>query len=66
MKSLLDSKTFWFAVAKFILGGFALFTADFGMWIPAGVAGGILMLTSVMDVVLRLNTSQAISGITPQ
>lgn len=65
MKSLFQSRTFWFAVIKFLVGALALFTATFGMWIPTEVAGAILMLTSLGDMVLRLNTTQGIAGVIP-
>lgn len=63
MKSLLESKTFWFAVLKFALGILTLSTATFGQWLPATVVGAILSVTAVIDVILRLNTTTAITGI---
>lgn len=65
MKSIFESRTFWFAVAKFAVGVLALSTTYFGAYIPATIAGAILMVTSLIDIWLRANTSTAIAEVPP-
>lgn len=64
MKSLLASKTFWLAMAQFIVGVIVLSTTYFGSYLPAVATGAMLMIKSLIDMWLRANTTTAITGIT--
>lgn len=63
MKTLIQSHTFWLAAAQFVVGLLALTTASFGQYIPAGILGLLAMAKSCIDIYLRMNTSQPVSGI---
>lgn len=60
-KSLLRSKTFWIAVAQFALGLIALVTTYFGAYVPASIIGGLAMAKAVIDIFLRIGTTQPIA-----
>jgi hypothetical protein len=57
-----QSRTFWFAVAKFALGVITAFSAAFGSMIPASIAGALLMASSVIDMWLRANTTTVLTS----
>lgn len=65
-KSLVESKVFWFAVLKFAAGAIAAFSAAFGALIPASVAGALLMVTSIIDMILRTQTEIPVGSILPR
>ena len=56
MKSLFHSKTFWTAVAQAVAGiGVAVFT-------QYGLVGEVVILKSILDVVLRLITTEPVAN----
>lgn len=63
MKALIQSHTFWLAIAQFVVGLLAVFTASFGQYVPASILGVIAMLKSCIDIYLRMNTSQPVGGV---
>jgi len=62
-KALIQSKQFWLAVIQFVIGFLALVTASFGAYIPASILGGVAMLKSVLDIILRMQTNTEIGGV---
>lgn len=60
-KALIHSKAFWVAVCQALLGMFAVFSATY----PAlETVGALAIVKSVLDIYLRMNTTQPIGGIT--
>lgn len=57
-KALIQSKTFWVAVAQAILGALVVFGSTYP------TVGWIVMAKSVLDVVIRLYTTQPITSVT--
>lgn len=55
MKSIFQSKVFWLAVGQALVGVIAVFASAY----PA--LGFLVVAKSVLDIVLRLYTTQAIS-----
>lgn len=64
IKALIESKTFWYNVAKFVAGIALSFTQAFP---DSQYVGYVIMIESVISLILRMYTTQPISGIiTPQ
>ena len=57
MKTLLNSKTFWLAVSQSV--GAILVVA----FTELDMMGAVLIVKSVVDIILRLQTEEPISGI---
>lgn len=57
MKKLVHSKTFWFAVSQAV--GAVLIVA----FTELDMMGGVLVVKSIMDIALRLETKEPIQGI---
>ena len=58
MKTLLSSKTFWIAVSQAV--GAVLIVA----FTELDMMGGVLIVKSVVDIILRLQTDEPIGSIT--
>jgi hypothetical protein len=64
VKALIQSKTFWFNVLKFLGGVLLCYTQVFPDSPDIGI---FLMVESVISMILRYQTTQPVSGIiTPQ
>lgn len=60
MKALIESKQFWVAVVQAIVGVIVVFSSAY----PALDTVGVLAIVkSMLDIWLRMNTSQPIGGI---
>jgi hypothetical protein len=57
MKKLLHSKTFWLAFAQAVGAVLIVALTELDMM------GGVLVVKSVVDILLRLDTKEPISGI---
>jgi hypothetical protein len=57
MKKLIDSKTFWIAVAQALGAVLIVALTELDMM------GGVLIVKSIVDVLVRLDTNEPISGI---
>lgn len=55
MKSLFSSKTFWLATIQAVAGAIAIFATQY----PA--IGGLLFAKSIVDIVLRLLTTEPVT-----
>jgi uncharacterized membrane protein len=62
-KTLFQSKTFWVAVATFVIGAATMFTNVFGAFLPANVVGAITMIVSVVSMYMRSVTTTPVSGV---
>lgn len=56
-KTLLQSKVFWLAIAQIVAAGIAIFATSY----PD--VGWLLVAKSLVDIYLRTQTTQPISGI---
>lgn len=62
VKTLIQSKTFWFNTLTAVLAAASLF--GFGEFTPdAKVTEGIVAFTGIVNIILRLKTNTAIKGI---
>lgn len=57
MKTLLNSKTFWLAVSQAVGAVLVVALTELDMM------GGVLIIKSVVDIILRLQTDEPIGGI---
>lgn len=57
MKTLLNSKTFWLAVSQAVGAVLVVALTELDMM------GGVLIVKSVVDIILRLQTDEPIGGI---
>ena len=57
MKSLFKSKTFWLACTQAAIGIVVIFTTQYP---ELQTVGGIAILKSVLDMVLRIVTTEAV------
>jgi hypothetical protein len=57
MKGLLQSKTFWLALVQAVAGVIVVFSTSFPQ------VGWLVIAKSVVDVILRVYTSQPVSGL---
>lgn len=63
VKSLVESKQFWVAVAQALAGVYAIFAIQYPM--IAGI-GYIAVLKSFLDIYLRANSTAQITSVLPQ
>jgi len=61
-KPLIQSRTFWVAVATFVAGVLTLIPQVFGAYIPSEVAGALLSILGLLNIFLRSQTSIPIQG----
>lgn len=59
-KALLESRTFWVAVAQSLAGAYLVFAAAYP---GLETVGFVFMAKSLLDVFLRLQTSAPIEGV---
>lgn len=64
-KALIHSWTFWLAVFQFVIAIIVAVQSYFGAYIPGDILAVLLGFKSILDIVVRTNTTQPITSVLP-
>lgn len=64
-KALIHSWTFWLACLQAASGIIVVVQSYFTGIIPTGVIGGLMIVKSIIDVIVRVKTGQPITSVLP-
>lgn len=64
-KALIHSWTFWLAVFQLIIAIIVAVQSYLGAYIPGDILAALLGVKSLLDVVVRTNTTQPITSVLP-
>lgn len=64
-KALIHSATFWIAVSQLIVAIIVAVQSYLGAYVPGDVLSALLGVKSILDIVMRLYTTQPVTSVLP-